>query len=282
MSPFSNFFGKKPVYQSIFPEKVRGLNDRQKGKFDYIATNYQRFSKNSKSYPTLLQAFFDRYDRAVRERVPVDVFFQAEEEALEIYKKKQREVKEKLDREVEEHQESIASVQKDTPNYRINQYRRIFIHQSADPILERLYGALVDYEKKYKNGLFQTTKVIAEAEYQQIVYNVVYGLEDFTQTKGKFLPFFFSQYSFALDKEDGSDGRVVKDIRTNVSIIFEKIKKVILWGARINSHTVSSSPFATFLVDKSTLDFREFFSILEAETDDIIKDFELKIDVYRV
>lgn len=279
MGIFNEFFSrKKTVYQSIFPYKVQGLNDRQKSQFDLIAMQYKRLSLEKPGNSQLQQAFFDRYDRARKEDMKMDDFFHVEEEALNIYKKKlelssrNNQLDDKDNTRVGKKSWNIRSA-----NKQLEEYPRVSIHVKANPKIERLYGALISFEKKFSSGLIRSTKVITESEYQKIIYGVIYSLEDFVYSKKRSIPFIFSQYCFDLDKNSQNQSQLEKEIITKASIIFDKVKKIIHWSYRIDVDKFSNNLFSNFFVDKQSYDFHEFFNLLKEETDSLISAFNLYV-----
>jgi hypothetical protein len=261
-------FGKNKKIISSYPARTKTLPNSELTYFEYLISQHKHLSSKYKTSPTYLEAFLNRYDQMIKKKEKIDVFLKAEKEAVEIFKKKREEKKKRKENEIKNKKTSIK-------NKSTKIYPRVFIHADADEKLECLYGCLIDFEKNFSNGLLQSTKVISETEYQQIVYSIKYGLEDFTQTKNKFLPFYFLKYSFQLDREPGNRQDIENQIIEKITLLINKVKKTILWVKKTNKEDINRNPFSKLPFMEDRINFYSFFEILNRENTNIINYFHL-------
>lgn len=259
--------------ESFFLKKTKKLSIIELDYFNSIILEYQALSLKYKTVPTYTNAFLQRFDTIIsKNKKNIDIFLKAELEAIDLFKKKVENFKnqETNDLVIEKIQKSLI------PNIDLNKYPRIFIHAKAGKNIESLYGAFVNFKKKFLEGLLYSSKIIVANEYEKIIYSVRYMIEDFTHSKNHALPLFFEQYSFELDQGNIDEEDLELEIINKAKIFFKKIDKIIHWGNhKIKKDDLESSFTRIPLLDQR-VEFNDFFDALKEDASDMINDFDLE------
>ncbi|WP_037570945.1 hypothetical protein [Spirochaeta cellobiosiphila] len=127
---------------------------------DKIRSEYNHLVVRYGKSPRLKSAFEDRYYEALRKRLDLPTFFKAEWEVAHAYNeveefKKTVKVKQKEKEPPKKKKPTKPFVERvlDELRSRIVKYPRIHIHEESSEDMERLYGAITQFDKEYWSEL---------------------------------------------------------------------------------------------------------------------------------
>jgi len=194
---------------------------------DKIHLEYNHLIVRHGKSPTLKSAFEDRYYTALRSRVDMATFFKAEWEVvrayneMEDYRKDQRAQKRHSAKKTKpQSDKSYADRVLEQLKERIVKYPRLPIHEEASEDMERLYGAISLFDKRYWSDLDQVFREYYPIRHSRPTSQVETMLVNLAAPSSGRLPRVLGRYVNMLSSEE-----------MGLSIITKEHKRCILEGA---------------------------------------------------
>ncbi len=166
---------------------MKELNDKEiRLAVNKIKAKYEQLIREFKKGRSLLDAFEERYTRALKNRMNISVFLLAEIEAVEeLYKKEQakKELEQITKKEEKKPTESFADKVYNENLKRILKYPKINLGNDADEEIERLLGAVRDLINNYWHALviiYKERRFSMESEKIQEHYHKLLMNYDYT------------------------------------------------------------------------------------------------------
>lgn len=168
---------------------MKDLNDKEiRLAINKIKAKYEEIIKEFKKGRSLLDAFEERYMKALKNRMNISVFLLAEIEAVEeLYRreqaKKELEEREKIERNSNQNKESFADKVYNENLKKISKYPKINLGSDSDEEIERLLGAVRDLINNYWHALviiYKEKRFSTESEAIQEYYHKLLANYDYT------------------------------------------------------------------------------------------------------
>ena len=181
----------------------------------------------------LMSGYEKRLETAKAKKVNLDLFYRAELEALDLFRKRivaRRDEKNKGTAKVP----GISSIEKDgkKASFRYENFPSITIHDRAPREMEHLFGALVQLRGRIMRPLLMSVDTIRDKSYRSLIYEVESFFDDVANYDDKELPLVFSSYRLKLENSgDNSEitDRAAIEVYKMVVNLMKRLRKVMEW-----------------------------------------------------
>ncbi|BBM88834.1 hypothetical protein COTS27_00521 [Spirochaetota bacterium] len=240
--------------------------------------------------------FIKRFEKRLREaklnKSDINVFFQAENEAIKVFEERLKNYakEEKINdyQEKDKLETSYADIDQDshrlyqsigekksslTDSYHI--YPLLKIHEKASAEIEYLFGAMVDFRLMSMPALEEARKFIRDKSFHTMTYEIETLLDEVGNNHNGKLPNIFSVYKLKVAKAKKSDeiSRARIDPFKSIVNIARKINRLVRW---LENHKDRISPHVHVTYGGEGCTIKTLGEYLMRDIQSIVKNFGLQ------
>lgn len=180
----------------------------------------------------LMGSYEKRLTTAKAKRVNLELFYRAELEALELFRKKLLAKRDEKMGKVTKVSSAHSADERVKGSFRYEKFPSIAIHERVPKEMEHLFGALVSLRKKIMRPLLASVDDIRDKSYRSLIYEVESFFDDVANYDDMKLPLVFGTYR--LKVENGGDNseaidRAAIEVYKMVVNLMKRLKKVMEW-----------------------------------------------------